>query len=99
MDSSLLSDYRRWYTHRYPQTIYSETRINKIINAIHLHPNALALWMDNSAYIKEGLKDTFECSPFLCQHMTLIDEIATTGGALKSIARLLQQQGVTTIDA
>ena len=26
------------------------------INAIHLHPNAIALWVENSAYIKEGLK-------------------------------------------
>ncbi len=55
MDSCLLFDYRRWRSHRYPQTIYSETRITKIINATHLHPNALALWVENSAYIKEGL--------------------------------------------
>jgi len=26
------------------------------MNAIHLHPNAIALWVENSAYIKEGLK-------------------------------------------
>ena len=27
-----------------------------MINAIHLHPNAIALWVKNSTYVKEWLK-------------------------------------------
>lgn len=27
--------------------------IHKMINVIHLHPSASALWMDNSDYVKE----------------------------------------------
>ena len=59
-------------------------------------PAQMALNRDERLF---NLQDAFECSPFPYQHMTLIDDLTTTGSTLKTIARLFQQQGVTTIDA
>lgn len=46
-----------------------------------------------------NLQGAFRCSQLPYQHITLIDDITTTGSTLKNIAYLFQQQEVPLIDA
>jgi ComF family protein len=59
-------------------------------------PAQMALNRDERLF---NLQEAFKCFPLPYQHITLIDDITTTGSTIKNIAHLFQQQGVTTIDA
>jgi predicted amidophosphoribosyltransferase len=48
---------------------------------------------------KHNLNHVFACQPVNYQHITLIDDVTTTGSTIKTLANLFQQQGVSKIDA
>ena len=48
---------------------------------------------------KSNLEHAFTCQPIQYQHITLIDDVITTGSTLQTLANLFQQQGVLKIDA
>jgi len=48
---------------------------------------------------KHNLSQAFSCQPVDYQHITLIDDVTTTGSTINTVASLFQQQGVSKIDA
>ncbi|MDP3705510.1 MAG: ComF family protein [Legionellaceae bacterium] len=70
---------------------YNLTQCKKIINTI---PQAGL----SASLRKTNLKNAFQAPSLPYQHVTLIDDILTTGNTANELARTLKQQGVKQVD-
>lgn len=70
---------------------YDLSRCKKIINTA---PQAGLC----AAQRRRNLRHAFQVKPLLYQHITLVDDLLTTGSTVNELARVLKQQGVSRVD-
>ena len=70
---------------------YALSHCQKIINTV---PQAGL----NASQRKRNLLHAFQAKPLPYQHVTLIDDLLTTGSTANELARMLKNQGVTRVD-
>lgn len=52
----------------------------------------------NAAQRQRNLRDAFEIQPLPYDHVTLVDDLLTTGSTVNELAKILKQQGVSRVD-
>ena len=52
----------------------------------------------NEQQRRKNLRDAFEAKPLPYQHITLVDDLLTTGSTANDLAKVLKKQGVTRVD-
>ena len=52
----------------------------------------------NEQQRRKNLRDAFEAKPLPYQHITLVDDLLTTGSTANELAKVLKKQGVTRVD-
>ena len=52
----------------------------------------------NAKLRKKNIHNTFRANPLVYQHITLIDDLLTTGSTANELARVLKQQGAMRVD-
>ncbi len=70
---------------------YDLSHCKKIINTA---PQASL----NREQRQKNLHNAFQAEPLLYQHVTLVDDLLTTGSTANALAKLLKEQGVTRVD-
>jgi len=70
---------------------YHLTHCHKVV---HTKPQAEL----NAQSRQKNLKGAFQAEPMPYQHVTLIDDLITTGSTINEIAKTIKKQGVTQVD-
>ena len=68
------------------------------LNHIQKHVNTAPQAGLSSTERKQNLRHAFQAKPTRYQHVTLIDDLLTTGSTANELARVLKQQGVARVD-